>query len=186
MIYSDGHVVIHPFTERDMTEQYRSWFHDPEVTRWNSHGLFPLTTERMKAFRNAIEGDSTSMIVWAIRVEWEHVGNCSIQSINWINRSAELAFVIGEKKVWGMGIGTVVGQMMLKHAFHCLNMNRVWTGTAENNVGMRRVAFKLGMQEEGRFRDAVFLNGAYNDVVMYSILQKEYDLLLERSYDPHV
>lgn len=174
-------VEIVPFEkEKHMTERYRSWFHDPIVTKHNSHGLFPYTKEKMKKFvKNLEEGGPD--ILFAIIYEGPetegvpiHVGNCSIQSIDWINRSSELAFVIGETDFYGIGIGKAAGEMMLEHAFMKLGMNRVWTGTAETNIGMIGVVGKLGMAFEGNFRKGKFLNGEFVNILNFSILAEEY------------
>lgn len=178
---SDKRIIrIHlvPFGEEHMTEKYRSWFHNPVVTAHNSHGLFPYTRTAMEKFMSNIM-DGGPDIIWAIMYDDRvappvHIGNCSIQSISWINRSCELAFVIGETDYHGQGVGTVAGEIMLEHAFRRLGMNRVWTGTAETNIAMKETAKKIGMIEEGRFRQGKMLGGNMVDIVCYSILKEEY------------
>lgn len=194
MIYTNNNIRIVPFERsRHMTETYRGWFHDPDVTRFNSHGLFPYTAATMEEFVTTIEKGSSSKIVWAIEAKsdskpfgdstetmaaisrwspWRHIGNCSLQSINYINRSAELAVVIGDGR--GKGIGTQVCQWMITHGFLRLGISRIWTGTAETNMGMRRVCEKLGMKHEGTFRNGVFLDGEFVDVFSYGILFLEW------------
>lgn len=173
-------VEIVPFEKKEhMTERYRSWFHNPVVTRYNSHGLFPYTKEKMRKFVKNVEDGGPDILFAIIYTGPEtelpcHVGNCSIQSIDWINRSCELAFVIGETDFYGLGIGKAAGEMMLEHAFRKLGMNRVWTGTAETNVGMIAVANKLGMHFEGSFRQGKFLNGEFVNILNFSILAEEY------------
>ena len=63
---------------------------------------------------------------------------------------------------------------MLYHAFYKLNLNRIWTGTVATNLGMRRVAEKIGMKEEGCFREGSFVQGEHHDIIMYSILRRGY------------
>jgi RimJ/RimL family protein N-acetyltransferase len=192
MNYQCETIKLVPFTREYFKEPYTTWFDDPDVTRYNSHSLFPYTEKRKKAFLEAIESDSTEMIVWAILykimpedlpdrdangkalLKEIHIGNCAIQSINWVNRSAELAFVLGDNNYWGKGVATQAGQFMLEHAFDKLGMHRVWTGTADTNIGMQKVTRHLNMSYEGEFRDGVWLNGVYNNVFMYSILDYEY------------
>lgn len=171
-------ITIVPFGEEHLTEKYRSWFHDPVVTEFNSHGLFPYSRAAMKKFMENIENGGPD-IIWAILSddlvgEPVHIGNCSLQSISWINRSCELAFVIGDTDYHSTGVGEAVGKMMLKHAFKKLGLNRAWTGTAETNIGMRKVAERVGMKEEGRFRQGKMLEGQMVDIVCYSILKEEW------------
>lgn len=184
-IYENEKVALLPFSRHDMTAEYRSWFYDIEVTRYNSHGLFPYTKGQMERLLKVIEEGASDEIIFAIYAKTDepagglrHVGNCSILRINYINRSAELAWVIGDKTVWGKGIATDAGKFLLYHCFNRLNMHRVWTGVVKENVGMRRVCKKLGMQEEGEYRDAVFLHGRYHNIIPYCILEDNYSLHL--------
>lgn len=208
MIYQLGDIRIRPFTPEDMTEEYFIWFHDQETTRYNSHGLFPYGKKLQEDFKRELE-DPINRIVWAIEVQtiqpeqtrkiittvgerttsyqeqshtyWKLVGNCSLQSINWHNRSAEFAIVIGEKGARGKGVGTKVLSMVLDHAFYKLGLNRVWTGTAATNLGMQAVAIKTGMKLEGEFREGMFLNGKFENIRCYGILSREHLLSKEKA-----
>lgn len=196
MIYQNDKLRIVPFERsKHMTEEYRSWFHDPEVTKYNSHGLFPYTPGAMEAFVKTIEQGSDSKIVWAIEARheipspppypssnlspppltdyWKHIGNCALDRINWINRSAELTIVLGRER--GKGHGLQACRWMLEHGFLKLGLNRVWTGTASLNHAMQRTALKIGMRQEGIFHQAMLLNGEYINIVMYGILRWMFD-----------
>jgi len=173
-------------------QQYRQWFHDPDVTKYNSHGLFPYTKEQMAKFLAQLE--SSDNLVWAVMAKPEekgrrfakyekhglyyldglHIGNITLQQINWIYRSAEFACVFGKKNYWGKGYGTEAAKMIFNHGFKRLNLHRIWTGTASTNIGMQKIAGKLGMKKEGVFKEAMFLNGEWIDIVEYGILAKDW------------
>ena len=190
-LYETDRFYVRPFQKEDMTEQYRQWFHDPDVTKQNSHGLFPYTKEQMAKFLAQLE--SSDNLVWAVMAKPEekgrrfakyekhglyyldglHIGNITLQQINWIYRSAEFACVFGEKNYWGKGYGTEAAKMIFNHGFKRLNLHRIWTGTASTNIGMQKIAGKLGMKKEGVFKEAMFLNGEWIDIVEYGILAKD-------------
>jgi len=188
-LYSDDEIYMRPFKESDMKEPYTSWFYDQEVTRFNSHGLFPYSKEQKEVFVKSLDTN----IVWAIMAKNKkelksgqflpppgyyddiHIGNISLQSINWINRSAEFAVIIGDINYWGKGICTQAGQWLFDHGFNKLNLNRIWSGTAAINTGMIKVFKKLGMKEEGRFRQGTYLAGDYYDILCYGILKNEHN-----------
>ena len=186
-LYENDDVYVRPFTKNDMKEPYFSWFYDSEVTRFNSHGLFPYSEKQKGDFIKSLNTN----IVWAIIVKNKkefpsgrnfflpnyyndlHIGNISLQSINWVNRSAEFAVVIGNKDYWKKGICTTAACWLFEHGFNKLNLNRIWSGTAAVNTGMIKVFKKLGMKEEGRFKDGTYLAGNYYDVVCYGKLKNE-------------
>lgn len=179
-LYETERFYVRPFTSNDITEQYRQWFFDVEVIRYNSHGLFPYTKNQMEKFIESLE--SSDDLIWGIFTKFSpygaslsglHIGNVSLQRINWTYRSAEFAIVMGEKDYWDKGYGTEAAKMIISHGFNRLNLHRVWTGTASTNIGMQKIAEKLGMKKEGVFRDAMFLNGQYVDIFEYGLLQGE-------------
>jgi len=187
-IYENEYIFLSPFGELELQNpNYRAWMHSPVVTRHNSHGLFPYTEDQARDFHESIK--KKERIVFAIYSKRGHkdapgetypphlVGNCTLQSINMINRSCEFAIVIGDVRYWGMGFGQMALRFCLQHAFQRLGMHRVWTGTAQSNIGMQKVAEKCGMIWEGNFRQAVFLNGAFEDVVEYGILKSDWSVV---------
>jgi ribosomal-protein-alanine N-acetyltransferase len=179
MIYrcDDKEIGYSFFGEEELNDlNYLQWFHDKDVTKHNSHGLFPYTENKKKQFLEEInEGIRIVFAIYSLSHPPRLIGNCSLQSINWINKSAEFAIVIGEKDFWGKGIGENALRVCLKHAFEKLGLNRVWTGTAITNIGMLHVAEKCGMRNEGVFKEAVFLNGMFEHVVEYGITRSRYD-----------
>jgi len=172
MIYTEKGITIRPLKRKDLAGNYLNWMDDPIVTKYNSHGLFPQSGKALEDFAQSL--DSKNQIVWAIIFNKLHIGNVSIQSINTINRSGELAIVIGEHQHYKKGIGTVACKLAITHGFNKLNLHRIWSGTAAVNTGMVKVFNKLGMREEGRFRQGVYLAGDYYDVVVSGILKNEY------------
>lgn len=178
---------LRPFSPRLLEEgsstrqMYERWMSDGVVTRYNSHGLFPKTHADISAFASAA-ADGTAGIVWSIHAvpggnsgpAGAFVGMASLQNINWVNRSAEIALWIGDTRVWGRGIASSVVGALCSHAFLKLGLHRVWSGTAETNLAMNRVFLKCGFTVDGRFREGMYLDGVYVDVVCYSILKKEF------------
>jgi RimJ/RimL family protein N-acetyltransferase len=182
-MYETDRILLRPFSKEDVTDAYKSWFHDQEVCKYNSHGLFPYTDAQMQSFLARL--DSPDNLVLAIVAKNDayafplimplHIGNIALQNINWINRSAELAVVIGDKDYWKKGYCTEAASILFDHGFNKLNLHRIWTGTAKTNGGMIKVAMKLGMKVEGIFRDAMYLEGEYVDVISIGILKDKWN-----------
>lgn len=182
MMYSIDEVKIRPFIPEDIKGDWKDWKYDPEVTRYNSHGLFPQTSEEVVSFIRNLS--SKNSIVWAIlscgvsgKHEYRHIGNVDLKNINWINSSAEIAIVIGNKKFWGQGVAKKAFQMAFYHGFCKLGLNRIWTGTAACNIGMNKVAKSVGMVFEGYFKDGMLIHGCFENINCYRLLRKEWDRL---------
>jgi [ribosomal protein S5]-alanine N-acetyltransferase len=164
-------INLRPLNEEDINGNYAIWLNDPEVTEFNSHGRFPMTIEKLKEFVRTIK-NSNSALVLAItdKESNKHIGNISLQGINWVDRNAEIAFLLGEKNFWGKGVMNEAGQLLIRHGFKALNLHRIHCGTSALNQGMQKLAVKLGMQQEGIRKEAIYKNGKYIDIIEYGII----------------
>ena len=175
-IYSKDDITLKPFDyfSSDDLSKYKEWMQDLEVTKYNSHGLFPKMYNEINDF---IEGAiySKKQVTWQIYYKEEFIGMCSLQGINWINRSGEVAIYVGEKSLWGKGISRTAVKFMLMHGFERLGLNRIWSGTASKNIGMNKIFTQLGFVKEGVFVDGAFLNGEFEDINSYALLRYQYD-----------
>lgn len=174
MIYEILHdYYVRGLRESDLAGPYPSWFEDQEICAYNSHGKFPKTATWFREFYDSI--DREDHVVWAVchRVDG-HIGNISLQGLSFINRNAEFAVLIGDRRHWQKSVGLAAGRVLLRHGFLKLNLDRIYCGTAATNVGMQRLALSLGMVEEGRRRKHVFLSGERVDTIDYGILREEF------------
>ena len=53
-------------------------------------------------------------------------------------------------------------------------MNRIYLNILEENISSRKLFEKMGFIQEGVQREAVFKNGKYNNLIMYSLLKEDY------------
>lgn len=174
MIYELGKdYFVRPLSADDINGPYTSWFEDQEVCRYNSHGkLF-----RARAYyQEYLDGSNLQdRVVWAIcHVKDGHIGNISLQDISLIDRTAEFAIILGDKRHWGKRVGLLAGKKLLAHGFDKLNLERIHCGTAATNEGMKKLALAMGMVQEGTRRQHLFLDGARVDIVEYGILRPEF------------
>jgi ribosomal-protein-alanine N-acetyltransferase len=175
IVFLEGETVhLRPLTEADLSDRYLQWLNDEEVTRFNSHGIFPNTYDKMRRFYDSIDPQKIVVLAIIDKKSKMHVGNVSLQGINWINRSAEFAMLIGEKEFLSKGIGTEVGKLIFQYGFERLNLHRIYSGTVDGYPAVRRLVEKLNMKEEGRRREAIFKFGAYHDLIEYGILRSEF------------
>ncbi|MCE7995979.1 MAG: GNAT family N-acetyltransferase [Roseivirga sp.] len=166
-------VYLRALEEKDVSGNYSFWLNDPEIVQFNSHGRFPMTVPMLKAFAESSQRSTNALILAIVDKQSDiHIGNISLQGINWVDRNAEIAFLLGERAFWGKGIMFEAGSLLIKHGFEALNLHRVHCGTSSANVGMQKLAVKLGMKQEGVRKEALFNHGEYHDIIEYGILNK--------------
>ena len=173
MIYSlDEQYFVRTLHQSDVTGPYPGWFEDQSVTRYNSHGKFPKTADFFQNYFNQLNGEN--QLVWAIcHKDDGHIGNISLQLINFINRNADLGILVGDKRHWGQGVGLKASKALLQHGFYKLNLERIYCSFADGNLAMQKLAMNMGMSQEGRCRSHIYLNGDFVDMIRYGILRAE-------------
>ena len=172
---SGKNIYLRTIGEADLTPQYRDWFNDAEICEFNSHHRFPMYGEDMRSyFETTIKSHEHLVLAICDKKSDQHIGNVSLQHIDQLNQSAEFAIVIGEKSFWGKGVGSEAMSLILDHGFMQLNLHRIYLGTAENNIGMQKLALAQGFTEEGRGRHELYKNGSFKDILRYGLLRDEY------------
>jgi [ribosomal protein S5]-alanine N-acetyltransferase len=176
VIFLNGErVLLRPLTKNDLTPVYLQWLNDEEVTRFNSHATFPNTQEKMEAYYNSLQDNSRNVVLAIIeKAGNKHIGNVSLQQINWISKNAEFAILLGDKEFWGKGVGEEAAMLIVDYGFERLNLHRIYCGTIQGNDGMKKLAKKLFMTEEGLRRQAIFKNGKYLDIIEFGVLREEF------------
>jgi ribosomal-protein-alanine N-acetyltransferase len=102
------------------------------------------------------------------------VGHVGLYEIDHRIRTAEFAIMLGDKSVWGKGLGRACTAFVVRYGFEQLNLNRVSLQVLETNTRAQQLYKSLGFVEEGRLRQAQYKSGRYLDVLVMSILRTEH------------
>jgi RimJ/RimL family protein N-acetyltransferase len=163
--------------ERADVANFYEWVNDPEVTFGLSLYLPMSSLDEERWFETIGQRDPHERPM-AIDVRdgetWRLIGNCVVFGIDWINRCAEVAIMIGDRSAWDKGYGTEAMMLLAKHCFETLNLQRVFLRVYADNLRAQRAYQKAGFVEEGRLRQAVFKRGAYQDAILMSVLRTEW------------
>jgi diamine N-acetyltransferase len=175
MIY--GEQVRLRAVEREDVKQFYAWVNDPEVTNGLALYLPMSNVEEEQWFERVMHRDPNEKPL-AIEVRhgegWRLIGNCGVFGIEWVNSAGELGIMIGDKSAWDKGYGTEVMNLLLRHCFETLNLNRVFLKVFASNARARRAYEKSGFVVEGRLREAVYKHGKYDDIILMSVLRSEW------------
>jgi len=185
-LYQGKKVGLRALSKADLEGDYLFWFNDPQVLQYSSHHIYPNNTfEQFEQYILHSHSERTRL-VWAIDAleSEQHIGNICLQSIDYINRHAEFAILIGNKSYWHQGYAREASVFALKHGFQTLNLHRIYCGTTSNNLGMQKLAERLHMKKEGELRDGLYIHGQYVNTLLYGILKSDF-LTLEKEIDFH-
>lgn len=168
-------IYLRKLKQEDLKGNYFQWLNDQKTTKWMRHGVFPNSWESMRDFYENQSVSKTDIVLAIIlKEQGEHIGNISLNSINYLFRSAEMGIIIGETDCWGKGYATEAISLLTDHCFNRLNLNRLSAGAVDKNIGSIRAFEKSGFRREGISRQAYFCDGQYHDCVNLSLLQSEW------------
>jgi putative hydrolase of HD superfamily len=98
-----------------------------------------------------------------------------------------VGIVIFDPAWWGRGIGYEALGLWSDYLFASLpRIVRLDLRTWSGNMGMLRLALKLGYREEACFRRARIVNGAYYDGLGYGVLRDEWHVRYPQGFATHL
>ena len=110
---------------------------------------------------------------FVIKYKGNIIGRIGIHFINAINKTGTIGYWIVEG-FQGQGIMTNACKALIACAFNELNLNRIEIKCATQNVKSKAIPEKLHFKQEGIMRQAEFLNNAWTDLYLYSLLKEEW------------
>lgn len=168
-------VYLVPLGEDDVTDKYVGWLNDPEVTRYLEVGRVRSTRESVQRYVEKFK-HSTSDLLLAIRQAGtgQHLGNVTLNNIDWTVRTGHLGILIGRKEWWGKGYALEALRLLITYAFQELKLHKVTAGAVIDNVPSIIMLKKLGFKTEGIFQQEAVVDGVYRDAVRLGLLQEEF------------
>lgn len=103
------------------------------------------------------------------------IGSIYLRDIDRLNNKAEYGIFIGEDFARGKGFGSMATKQILEYAFKVLNLNKVFLRAFCDNLNAINTYKRAGFIEEGVFKDEVFLNGVYRDILFMAIRKSEWE-----------
>jgi RimJ/RimL family protein N-acetyltransferase len=137
---------------------------DPPIPQSLERALAEFDAEAAKGGRNG-----TSFVVEA---DNHCIGGCALFQFDDVARTAALGITIGDKAYWGKGYGREAVQLLVDYAFRLRNLRRVWLTVNGRNERAIRAYQACGFVEEGRQRQHIWSNGAYDDLVYMAVVRQ--------------
>ena len=114
----------------------------------------------------------------------EMIGFCGLRDFDRINGSAEVAIHLGDRAVWGKGLGTDAMRALLDYAFGEMRLERVWLRVFDYNERAVASYLKAGFVKEVLLRHDRFHRGAHHDVHLMGITRPDWEAQdRKRSWD---
>jgi len=165
--------------ERMDAERMQRWVNDPEVRR-NLLRRLPISLGAELAWVDGVSlpvGTSAPdklPLLFGLKGEADPIGSAGLFAFDWITRAAEWGLIIGEPDNWNKGYGREVARAFLRYGFAELNLNRIMLRVNATNTGGIKAYEAAGFVREGALRQAAFIEGAHQDVLIMSVLRVDW------------
>jgi RimJ/RimL family protein N-acetyltransferase len=153
------------------------WYQDTSFLRlFDATPAFPKSALSLRTWFDSFSS-SSNQFVFAIRtIENDHfIGFVELDGIIWNKRVSGIAIAIGEENNRGKGYGHDALQLILKFAFHELNLRRVQLTVFSYNKPATRLYKKIGFTHEGTYREFLERDGETHDLLLFGMLRHEWE-----------
>jgi RimJ/RimL family protein N-acetyltransferase len=168
--------------ERSDLASFVRWLSDAETSSFLSMRAPMSLAMEEQWFTHMLEqqGKSAYHFVMCRLDDGRPFGTIGLFDIDYVNGSAGIGIAIGEKSLWGQGLGTDAMNALLDFGFGQLRLERLWLEVYEYNPRGRRSYEKSGFVLEGTVRHAIYKSGAHHDIHLMSILRDEWQSLTRK------
>lgn len=170
----------HRLSLKELKENYDKdlfgFFSDSKVMEY--YGIKPLETidDARRLIGKFIDKYRRQLAIrWGISIKEEGkvIGTCGYH--NWVKgySKAELGYELSST-YWQKGIMTEALQKVILFGFKEMNLNRIEALVYPDNFASLELLKKVGFKQEGLLREYAFFKGGFRDLIMLSLLKKDY------------
>lgn len=146
---------------KDISNKYLNWMNNLEIhkyteQRYKKHSLTDIrkfVKEKNKSKYEFLYG------IFLRRNNLKiHIGNIKLGPINFIHKTGEISYFIGETEFWGKGYGTLAIKEIVRIAKK-KGLKKLKAGLYEMNIGSKKVLEKNNFKIEGKMKSEIVFEG---------------------------
>lgn len=104
------------------------------------------------------------------------IGRCGLHNWNEEHNRAEIGYNISDENFKGKGLMTEAVSSVIDFGFNQLKLHRIEALVGSQNIPSLKIINNHNFTQEGVLRQHYFVDGKYEDSVVFSLLHKEYFL----------
>lgn len=165
-----GEQIILRALEREDLDRCYLWMNDPSIV-WTLKSRYAIPFHSDSEWLEKAVQPSATERHFAIERKHDrhHIGNASIQGIDWVSRTANFDLFIGDPASWNRGFGSDAIRTVVRFAFLEMNLRKLKIEVFDYNERAKHVLEANGFVQEGKLAQDFFRDGQYHDLVILSI-----------------
>ncbi len=155
-------------------DKVQRWYAEPQVVEYAIIQPFLgySLSEVQDPLKKWLGRDDRKLYVVKALEQNRDAGLLFLEHIDWKNRAAKIALLIGEPDLRGLGLGQAALRCLIQLGCHDWGLHRLGANCLATNHAMIRCLEGVGFVQEGLMREAVLRHGQYQDLRIYSYLQQ--------------
>ena len=159
-------IVLKKISSKNISLDYVKWMNDPEVVQFTEQKYKKHTRKNISFFLKETNKDNFSEI-YGIFFEKLLIGTIKIGKINKIHKTAEISYIIGNKKFWNKGVATIVVKKICGYIFKKLKLKKIIAGTYSVAKSSQKILIKNNFKLEGVLKKQIFFKNKRIDLHFY-------------------
>jgi RimJ/RimL family protein N-acetyltransferase len=166
-------VRLTPLAEGDSDALF-AWINDRDLVVLSAP-FAPVERAAHDAWFDAVRArEDTAIFAVRLRDGNRLVGTCQLHSIGGPEGEADLQIRIGERDVWGRGVGREAVELLSGYGFGELGLDRIHLHVFASNDRAQRLYERCGFRREGVRSEAVVIEGRPTEVVLMAKLRSDH------------
>lgn len=162
-------IYLRPITAKD-TDTVVRWRNDEKIVRNFIYRETISREEHLNWLHTKVETGKVIQFIICDKVTQKPLGSVYLQNFKEASRQAEEGIFLGEEEAYGRGIGTEAAKLVVEYAFTELGLHKLTARVLGYNMGSRKMHERAGYVQESCLKDELFLDGKYEDLLFYGIL----------------
>jgi UDP-4-amino-4,6-dideoxy-N-acetyl-beta-L-altrosamine N-acetyltransferase len=159
----------------DKLDIVRNWRNSKDVAQYMYTEDYISEEQQLNWFKRIVNDPSQKY--WIINYNGKDLGLASLYSLKPQFKTCYWAFYLGDTSVRGAGIGAKVEYSVLQYVFETLRLNKLLCEVFVTNDAVIKMHEKFGFRREGYFRQHIYKNNEFLDVVSLAMLKAEWDVV---------
>lgn len=171
-------LILRNLKPKDVSRDYADWLNDPEINKYLGCANTVQTIETCREYVRAHQKCGNAALAGIfLKKGGMHIGNLTLSAVDPRNKTASIGISIGRREYAGKGLAREALDAVVRYCFKRLGLHRLWAGVHVSNSRSLNLFIKCGFKKEGLLREAVVIDGKFEDGYIFSILEKDLEVL---------
>lgn len=154
---------------KDISKTYLNWMNDLDVHKYTEQRHFKHSLIKIRKFvreKNKSKNEFLYGIFLKKNKFKKHIGNIKLGPTNFIHKTGEISYFIGDKELRGRGYGTLAIKEISKIAKK-MGLKKIKASIYDINIGSKKILEKNNFKLEGKMKSEVIYKSKRFSLCLY-------------------